>query len=96
MPPLPKIGKNQAKEGKIRKNRDKRGKIGKKRQKSGRLFYFAPPDRQGWLRFWFIAPNYWLPFGKSSINKQANKQTNKRYVHVVRVATRKRKKLGLF
>ena len=36
---------------KIRKNREKRGRIGKNRQKSGRFFHFAPPDRQGWLRY---------------------------------------------
>ena len=23
-----------------------------KEEKSGRFFHFAPPDRQGWLRYW--------------------------------------------
>ena len=36
---------------KIRKYREKRGRIGKKRQKWEGSFTFAPPDRQGWLRY---------------------------------------------
>ena len=47
-PDSEKFAKNREK---VRKNREKRGKIGKKRQKSGSFFHFAPPDRQGWLRY---------------------------------------------
>ena len=47
-PDSEKFAKNREEKG---QNREKRGKIGKKRQKSGGFFHFAPPDRQGWLRY---------------------------------------------
>ena len=50
-PDSEKNAKNQEKEV---KNREIRGKIRKKRQKSERFFHFAPPDRQGWLRYWML------------------------------------------
>ena len=43
---------------KVEKKREKSGKIEKKEEESGRkgknlegFFHFAPPDRQGWLRY---------------------------------------------
>ena len=49
---MPKLGKKWE----IGKKLGKRGKIGKKRQKSGRFFNFAPPDREGWLRYLLCRP----------------------------------------
>ena len=49
---LPKIGEEREKIGR------KEERIGKKRQKSGRFFHFAPPDRQGWLRYYVLNNDY--------------------------------------
>ena len=37
--------------GKRGENREKEEESGRKGKKSGRFFHFAPPDRQGWLRY---------------------------------------------
>ena len=50
-PDSEKFAKNLEKSG-------KRGRVGKKRQKSGRFFHFAPPDRQGWLRYYVLNNDY--------------------------------------
>ena len=57
-PDSEKFAKNLEKEGKNQEKSGKRGRIGKKRQKSGRFFHFAPPDRQGWLRYYVLNNDY--------------------------------------
>ena len=54
-PDSEKFAKNWEKEG---KNWEKEEESGRKGKKSGRFFHFAPPDRQGWLRYYVLNNDY--------------------------------------